>query len=212
MKSSDPSLYRGMHGFRAEYDLVIVGAGLSGAVIAERASSQLGLSSLVIEKRDHIGGNCYDFIDTHGIRVSLYGVHIFHTKYPRVEEYVKKFSDFVDYQHRVLGEVKDVNNTARTVPIPPNIDTVNTLFGTDLHSEQDMIDWLDQRRPKLDRDPADGEEMSISRVGKDLYEKIFKPYTKKQWDKWPAELDASVLARLPVRSNRDDKYFDDKFQ
>jgi len=212
VNNKSPELFRGMNGLEDAYDLVVVGAGLSGAVIAERAASQLGLRSLVIDKRSHIGGNCYDYLDEHGIRVSLYGVHIFHTKYPRVEDYVKQFSDFVDYQHRVLGEVKDVNDTVRTVPIPPNIDTVNTLFGTNLSSEQDMVDWLDQRRPKLDREPADGEEMSISRVGEDLYEKIFKPYTKKQWDKWPKELDASVLARLPVRTTRDDRYFNDPFQ
>ena len=106
LESRDPSLYRGIHGLEAEYDLIVVGAGLSGAVIAERASSQLGLTSLVIDKRDHIGGNCYDYIDQHGIRVSLYGVHIFHTKYPRVEEYVKQFSKWTPYYHRVVGRVK----------------------------------------------------------------------------------------------------------
>ena len=212
MRSSDPSLYRGVHGPSAEYDLVIVGAGLSGAVIAERASTELGLSSLVIDKRDHIGGNCYDFIDEHGIRISLYGVHIFHTKYPRVEEYVKKFSAWVPYKHRVVGRVKDVNETDRIVPIPPNIDTVNTLFGTDINTEDEMVAWLDERRPKLDQPPQNGEEMSVSRVGTDLYERIFKTYTKKQWDKWPKELDASVLARLPYRTNREDTYFNDQFQ
>eukprot|EP00091_Calanus_sinicus_P014017 TRINITY_DN3131_c0_g1_i1.p1 TRINITY_DN3131_c0_g1~~TRINITY_DN3131_c0_g1_i1.p1 ORF type:complete len:247 (+),score=57.37 TRINITY_DN3131_c0_g1_i1:99-839(+) len=179
--STDTSLYRGMHGLSDEYDLVIVGAGLSGAVIAERASSELGLTSLVIDKREHIGGNCYDFIDEHGIRISLYGVHIFHTKYPRVEKYVKKFSKWVAYKHKVLGQVKDVNETDKIVPIPPNIDTVNAPFGTDINTEEEMIKWLDERRPKLDQPPQNGEEMSISRVGTDLYEKIFKQYTKKQW-------------------------------
>ena len=206
------ALYRGLHGLEPEYDLVVVGAGLSGAVIAERASTTLGLSSLVIDKRNHIGGNCYDYIDQHGIRISQYGVHIFHTKYPRVERYVKKFSSWVPYYHRVLGNVRDINDTARTVPIPPNIDTVNALFGTEIQTEAEMLAWLDARRPKLDHPPKDGEEMSISRVGTDLYNKIFKQYTKKQWDKWPSELDASVLARLPYRTNRDDRYFNDEFQ
>jgi len=208
----DPSLFRGLHGLKEEYDLVIVGAGLSGAVVAEQASSRLGLSSLVIDKRDHIGGNCYDYIDKHGIRVSQYGVHIFHTKYPRVKEWVHRFSDFVPYTHRVLGRVNDSNDVPQTVPIPPNIDTVNALFGTSLDTEEDMVAWLDERRPKLDKPPSNGEEMSISRVGTDLYEKIFKQYTKKQWDKWPSELDASVLARLPYRTNRDSRYFNDPFQ
>lgn len=211
-KTRTTDLFAGMNRLEDEYDLVVVGAGLSGAVIAERASTLLGLKSLIIEKRNHIGGNCYDYIDEHGIRISQYGVHIFHTKYPRVEEYVKKFSEFVPYEHRVVGEVKDINESVRVVPIPPNIDTVNTLFGTNIQTEQDMVDWLDQRRPKLEEAPRDGEEMSISRVGRDLYERIFKPYTKKQWDKWPKELDASVLARLPVRTTRDDRYFNDPFQ
>ena len=169
----------------------------------------------MIEKRDHIGGNCYDYIDEHGIRVSQYGVHIFHTKFPRVKEWVKRFSDFVPYTHRyitacnsrvsqpfttrVLGRVNDTKGVPQTVPIPPNIDTVNALFGTKLDTEEDMVSWLDERRPKSDKPPANGEEMSISRVqkylvfavskafqvGTDLYEKIFKQYTKKQWDKWP---------------------------
>merc|ERR1711868_290128 len=208
----DPSLFRGMHGLKDEYDLIVVGSGLSGAVIAERARSELGLTSLVIDKREHIGGNCYDYIDQHGIRVSLYGVHIFHTKYPRVEKYVKKFSDWIPYHHRVVGRVKDQNDTEKIVPIPPNIDTVNILFDANIDTEEDMVRWLDDRRPKSDKLPQNGEEMSISRVGTDLYEKIFKPYTRKQWDKWPSELDASVLARLPYRTNKDDKYFDDYFQ
>lgn len=212
VSSKDPSLFRELHGLQAQYDLVIVGAGLSGAVIAEQASSRLGLSSLVIDKRNHIGGNCYDYVEEHGIRVSQYGVHIFHTKYPRVEAWVKKFSSWVPYTHRVLGKVNDSTGFPRTVPIPPNIDTVNILFGTALDTEQDMVSWLDERRPHLSREPRDGEEMSISRVGTDLYEKIFKQYTKKQWDKWPSELDASVLARLPYRTNRDSRYFNDPFQ
>jgi len=212
IKSKDPSLFRGLFGLKEEYDLVIVGAGLSGAVIAERARSELGLTSLVIDKRDHIGGNCYDYIDQHGIRVSLYGVHIFHTKFPRVENYVKQFSDWIPYHHRVVGRVRDQNDTEKIVPIPPNIDTVNILFDAKIETEEEMVRWLDDRRPKSDKPPQNGEEMSISRVGTDLYEKIFKPYTRKQWDKWPADLDASVLARLPYRTNRDDKYFDDYFQ
>lgn len=210
--SKDPSLFRGLNGLKEEYDLVIVGAGLSGAVIAERARTELGLSSLVIDKREHIGGNCYDYIDQHGIRVSLYGVHIFHTKFPRVENYVKQFSDWIPYQHRVVGRVRDQNDTEKIVPIPPNIDTVNILFDANIDTEEDMIKWLDDRRPKSDKPPKNGEEMSISRVGTDLYEKIFKPYTKKQWDKYPSELGPEVTARIPVRNNFDGRYFGDPHQ
>ena len=139
-----------------------------------------------------------------GGRVSQYGVHIFHTKYPRVEEYVKRYSGWVPYQHRVVGRVRDQNDTGnlglqwsrvdcssvltivliiylypeRIVPIPPNIDTVNILFNAGLDTEEDMVRWLDQRRPQGGAAPSNGEEMSISRVGADLYEKIFKPYTR----------------------------------
>ena len=95
-----------MNGLEKKYNLVIVGAGLSGSVVAERASKMLGLKSLVIDKRDHIGGNCYDYIDEHGIRTSQYGVHIFHTKYDKVRDYVKQFSDFTPYEHKVVGNVK----------------------------------------------------------------------------------------------------------
>ena len=109
-----------MYGLREKYDLVIVGAGLSGSVIAQQASYRSGLRSLIIDKRDHIGGNCFDYIDEHGIRVSKYGAHIFHTKHQRVWDYVHQFSEWIPYSHRVKGRVKDVNGTFRIVPIPPN--------------------------------------------------------------------------------------------
>ena len=136
-KNGSKEYFRGLYGLKEEYDLIIVGAGLSGSVIAEQASSRSGLTSLVIDKRDHIGGkpyfstilrmklvflsgNCYDYIDEHGIRVSQYGAHIFHTKYPRVWDYVNRFSEWIPYEHKVKGRVKDVNETFKTVPIPPN--------------------------------------------------------------------------------------------
>merc|ERR1711936_1170178 len=128
--------WRGMHGLEKKYNLIIVGAGLSGAVIAERASKVLGLKSLVIDKREHIGGNCYDYIDEHGIRTSLYGVHIFHTKYDRVKEYVSQFSEWIPYGHRVVAKAKDVKGNNKFVPMPPNIQTVNMLFGTEITKKE----------------------------------------------------------------------------
>ena len=121
---SSNNLFRQLFGLKAEYDLVIVGAGLSGAVIAQQASSRSGLKSLIIDKRSHIGGNCYDYLDEHGIRVSKYGAHIFHTKHKRVWEYVQKFSSWIPYEHKVKGKVKDMNGTFKIVPVPPN--QVNT--------------------------------------------------------------------------------------
>jgi len=211
--NNNKELFRGIHGVSEHYDLVIVGAGLSGSVIAEQASKQSGLRSLVIERRNHIGGNCFDYIDEHGIRVSKYGAHIFHTKSKRVWDYIHQYSEWIPYQHRVKGLVSNINDTKKIVPVPPNQETVNTLFGTDIRSEEDMENWLSSRRPNLKgQQPSNGEEMSLSRVGTDLYEKIFKHYTKKQWDKYPEELDASVLARLPFRLNNESRYFSDPYE
>jgi UDP-galactopyranose mutase len=207
----DPSWFAGLNGLADEYDMIIVGAGISGCVFAERGSKELGLKSLIIDKRDHIGGNCYDFINKHGFRVSQYGVHLFHTKFDRVWEYVNEFSDWVPYEHRVKGKCKDVRDEYQIVPIPPSQETVNKLFDANVHSETEMEAWLDARR-SVNPDPKNGEESALTRSGPELYEAIFKHYTHKQWDKWPEELDASVLARIPVRTNTDDRYFSDPHQ
>lgn len=196
-----------------EVDLMIVGAGFSGAVIAERCSKELGMTSIIIDKRDHIGGNCYDYIDKHGLRCSKYGAHLFHTRYQRVWDYVHHFSEWVPFDHRVKGCVPDKHGMEQLVPIPPNQETVNKLFGEDIRSEEDMTKYYEKKRvTPPNGEPANGEEAALSSVGPDLYEKIFKHYTKKQWDKWPSELDASVLMRLPCRTSTDDRYFGDPFQ
>lgn len=185
--------------------IVIIGAGISGAVLAERYAS-LGKRVLVIEKRDHIGGNCYDYVDENGILVSKYGAHLFHTNHEDVWEYVNRFAAWYQWEHRVLAHVDD-----KLVPIPVNIRTVNRLFDLNINSEEEMIQWLDQNRPQIAH-PRNGEEAALARVGPVLYEKMFRHYTKKQWDKYPEELDAAVLNRIPVRTNFDDRYFSDKYQ
>ena len=111
-----------------DVDLLIVGAGLSGAVLAERCSRELNMTSVVVDKRDHIGGNCYDYVSPDGIRCSKYGAHLFHTQFERVWEYVNKFSEWVPFDHRVKGRVEDDGGVERLVPIPPTQATVNTLF------------------------------------------------------------------------------------
>merc|ERR1740130_800407 len=180
-------------------DLLIVGAGLSGAVIAERCSKELGMTSLIIDNRDHIGGNVYDYVEDHGIRVSKYGAHLFHTKYERVWDYVTEFSEWMPYDHRVRGLVPDKDGVKRLVPIPPVQETVNALFGENISSEAEMQAWYDKKRvPCPGAEPANSEEAALSRVGPELYDAIFKHYTKKQWDKYPSELDASVMLRLPA--------------
>ena len=202
-------------------DLLIVGAGLSGATLAERCSRELGMTSVVIDKRDHIGGNCYDYVTPHGIRASKYGAHLFHTQNDRVWEYVRRFSEWIPFDHRVRGLVKDTNGVEKLVPIPPTQATVNALFPGDapVRDERDMEAWYAARRvspvdptTNAPRAPSNGEEAALSRVGPELYEKIFKHYTKKQWDKYPEELDASVLMRLPCRTTTDDRYFGDEYQ
>jgi len=186
-------------------DIVIIGAGISGAVLAERYAN-LGKKVLIIEKRDHIAGNCYDYIDENGILVSKYGAHLFHTNEEDVWEYINQFNDFYPFEHKVIAQVD-----GQLVPIPVNITTVNKLFGTNITTEDEMKQWLDENRMPIDT-PKNGREAALNKVGEVLYEKMFRHYTKKQWDKYPEELDASVLDRIPVRSNYDDRYFSDKYQ
>lgn len=186
-------------------DILIIGAGISGATLAERYANA-GKRVLIIEKRDHIAGNCYDHYDQNGILVSKYGAHLFHTNDGEVWEYVNRFAEWYPWEHRVIARVD-----GKTVPIPVNISTVNILFDEKLETEDDMKQWLEQNRISFDQ-PTNGEEAVLNRVGPVLYDKMFKHYTKKQWDKYPAELHASVLERIPVRSNYDDRYFSDKYQ
>ena len=195
-----------------EFDVLIVGAGLSGATIAERCSNELNMKVLLLDKRDHLGGNCYDYVTEHGIRASKYGAHLFHTNNERVWSYVQKFSEWMPFDHRVRGRVCDLQGKEQLVPIPPTQATVNSLFGAKITSEQEMEAWYESQRFKPSGEVRNGEEAALSRVGPLLYECIFKHYTKKQWDKYPEELDASVLMRLPCRVSTDDRYFSDRWQ
>jgi len=186
-------------------DILIIGAGISGSVLAERYANQ-GKNVLILEKRNHIGGNCYDYIDENGILISKYGAHLFHTNDEEVWEYVNRFSNWYKWEHKVLARVGN-----QLVPIPVNINTVNRIFNLNLTTEKEMKMWLDLNRIPFEN-PKDGKETVLNKIGKDLYEKMFKYYTKKQWDKYPEELNASVLDRIPVRLNKDDRYFTDKYQ
>lgn len=197
----------------SKQNFLIVGAGLSGATLAERLT-HAGHKVLVIEKRDHIGGNCYDYIDPETkIRISKYGPHFFHTNDEEVWDYVNRFSRWVRYDHKTIAQIGN-----KYVPVPVNAETINTLFNLNLSCEEDVSDWLDEQiKTSLPEHlyntlPANSEEIALSRVGRELYELIFKPYTIKQWAKEPAELEPSVLARIPVRSNYDGRYFNDRFQ
>eukprot|EP00548_Thalassiothrix_antarctica_P015192 CAMPEP_0194175164 /NCGR_PEP_ID=MMETSP0154-20130528/9247_1 /TAXON_ID=1049557 /ORGANISM="Thalassiothrix antarctica, Strain L6-D1" /LENGTH=511 /DNA_ID=CAMNT_0038888875 /DNA_START=13 /DNA_END=1548 /DNA_ORIENTATION=+ len=195
-----------------KYDVCIVGAGLSGAVIAERYASILDKTSLVMDLRTHIGGNCYDFREPHsGIMMNLYGAHLFHTSLDRVYKYITKWQDSTPwkrYDHTVVGWLKD-----KLLPIPVNINTVNGLFDSHIQTSAEMDEWLKSVQiPCEGGECKNAEEMAVSRVGKDLFDTVFKTYTKKQWDKEPKELDALVTARIPVRNDFDPRYFADKYQ
>jgi UDP-galactopyranose mutase len=187
--------------------VLIVGCGLSGAVIAEKLANEYSKEVTIIEKRDHIGGNCYDYIDPEtGILLNKYGAHLFHTNHKEVWDYVNRFDTWVRWEHKVLTYVDN-----KFVSIPVNITTINELCGEHLQSEADVKEWLERTQVKYD-EITNSEEMAKSRIGEVLYEKLIKNYTFKQWEKYPNELDKSVLARIPIRDNFDTRYFNDKYQ
>jgi UDP-galactopyranose mutase len=186
-------------------NILIVGAGLSGSTLAERFAN-IGYTVTVIEKRNHIAGNCYDFHHKTGILMNHYGAHIFHTSSERVWEYVNRFSQWVNWHHKVIGKICD-----KLFPIPINIDTVNTLCDTTISNEEDMKAWLSKNTIDIET-PTNSEDVALKRVGPLLYKAIFKDYTYKQWAKYPSELDPSVLERIPVRTDYNGDYFSDKHQ
>ncbi|MDR2407632.1 MAG: UDP-galactopyranose mutase [Bacteroidales bacterium] len=192
--------------YKEKFDVLVVGAGLSGVVIAEQLANKANLHVLVIDKRNHIAGNCYDFIDENGILMNKYGAHLFHTNDQEVWEYIQNFSKWERWDHRVLGLID-----GKFVNIPVNINTVNALCGTNIKNEEEMDTWLSSVQVKYEK-ITNSEEVAKSRVGEILYKKIFRDYTFKQWNKYPEELDSSVLSRLPIRNNFNDRYFDDRYQ
>ena len=187
------------------FDYLIVGAGFAGAVLAERLAAGSGKKVLICDRRPHIAGNAYDEYNDDGILIHKYGPHIFHTNAKDVFDYLGKFTEWREYQHRVLASVDGMQ-----VPIPINLDTINKLYGLNLDSRsiQEFFDQVKEPRESV----RTSEDVVISAVGRELYEKFFRGYTRKQWGLDPSELDASVTARVPTRTNRDDRYFTDVYQ
>jgi UDP-galactopyranose mutase len=187
------------------FDYLIIGAGFSGSVLAERLASQGDVSVLLVDRRPHIGGNAYDCYNDEGILVHKYGPHIFHTNAKRVFDYLSRFTEWRPYEHRVQSSVD-----GQLVPMPINVDTLNKLYGLNLTCLQvdEFLNSVAEPKEQI----ITSEDVVVSRVGRDLYEKFFRNYTKKQWDLDPSELDASVAARVPVRTSRDDRYFTDRYQ
>jgi UDP-galactopyranose mutase len=187
------------------FDYLIVGAGYAGSILAERLARGCGKQVMLVDRRPHIAGNAYDHYDNAGILVHKYGPHIFHTNSKEVFDYLSRFTEWRQYQHRVLASVD-----GQLVPIPINLDTINRLYGVNLNSFQ-MDDFLASRAEKKEQ-VRTSEDVVVSKVGRELYEKFFRGYTRKQWGLDPSELDAQVTARVPTRTNRDDRYFTDTYQ
>ena len=187
------------------FDYLIVGAGFAGATIAERLASDAGKKVLVCDRRPHIGGNAFDHHDEAGILVHRYGPHIFHTNSKEVFDYLGQFTDWRPYQHRVLAWVD-----GQLLPIPINLNTINKMYGTEFTSFQ--LEEFFQSVAEPCAQIRTSEDVIVSRVGREIYDKFFRNYTRKQWGLDPSELDAAVTARLPVRTNRDDRYFTDTYQ
>jgi UDP-galactopyranose mutase len=187
------------------FDYLIVGAGFAGSVLAERLAQGLGKRVLMVEKRPHIGGNAYDRYDDAGVLIHPYGPHIFHTNSDDIFQYLSRFTPWRPYQHRVLASVD-----GQMVPMPINLDTINQLYGLSLTAFE-VEKFFESVAEKVEAVKT-SEDVVVSKVGRELYNKFFRGYTRKQWGLDPSELDASVTARVPTRTNRDDRYFADKHQ
>jgi UDP-galactopyranose mutase len=187
------------------FDFLVVGAGFEGSVIAQQMAANFNKKVMIVDRRPHIGGNAYDHYNEHGLLIHKYGPHIFHTNSKEVFDYLSQFTKWRPYEHRVLAQVD-----GKLVPIPINLDTVNKLYNLSL-KEDELEDWFSSVAEKVEAIRT-SEDVVVARVGRELYEKMFRGYTRKQWGLDPSELDASVTARIPVRTNRDDRYFTDTYQ
>ena len=187
------------------FKYVVVGAGLSGLTIAERIANCMSEDVLIIEKRNHIGGNCHDSYNEDGILIHNYGPHIFHTNHKEVWDYLSDFTKWHYYQHRVLSYID-----GQLITMPITTETINKLYNLNL-SNFDVEQFLSKQAEPIS-EIKNSEDVVLSKAGKDIYEKFFKNYTKKQWDVYPNELHQSVISRIPVRHNRDTRYFTNKYQ
>jgi len=188
------------------YDFLIVGAGYSGSVLAERIASTMNKKVLLVDRRSHIAGNAYDYYNEDGVLVHKYGPHWFHTNDKKVFEYLSKFTEWRLHEHLVRSYVD-----GKLLPFPINLNTLNELYGFNFTSSEQVQEFYDKVKSEI-KNPRNAEEMVLSQVGEDLYEKFFKGYTLKQWEIDPKDLAASVTARIPTRTNTDDRYFTDTYQ
>jgi UDP-galactopyranose mutase len=190
-----------------DFNTLVVGAGYAGSIMAERLATELDQRVLVIDRRDHVAGNAYDYRDEHGILVHKYGPHIFHTNHMPVVDYLSRFTEWRPYEHRVLARARE----DLLVPMPINRTTINELYGLDLQTDEEVEAFYAERREPVELMKT-SEDAVVAKVGRELYELFFRGYTRKQWQRDPSELHASVCARIPIRTNTDDRYFTDSFQ
>jgi UDP-galactopyranose mutase len=195
-----------MEGRVDRFDVLVVGAGFAGSVIAERLASQHGKRVLVVDRRNHVGGNAYDEHDDNGIMVHRYGPHLFHTNDMRVVHYLSQFTEWSPYEHRVLAE-----HEGELFPIPINRTTINRFFGVSLQTEEEAKRFLEDRRI-VRTEIMNSEDLVLTQVGRELFEAFYRGYTRKQWNREPSELAPGVCGRIPVRYSLDDRYFTDRFQ
>lgn len=190
------------------YDSIVIGSGFAGAVVARQLAENKGQKVLVLDARDHIGGNCYDRKDEHGILIHQYGPHIFHTNIQRVYEYLSRFTEWYEYRHEVVGNIY-----GKELPIPFNLNTLEEVYGERApHLEKLLIENFGEgaRVPILELMNHEDEE--LQEIAQYVYENIFLKYTMKQWGKSPKEIDPAVSGRVPVLLSRDNRYFQDKYQ
>ncbi|MEC3980552.1 UDP-galactopyranose mutase [Amycolatopsis sp. H20-H5] len=190
------------------YDLIVVGSGFFGLTVAERAAAELGKKVLILERRSHLGGNAYSEAEPEtGIEVHRYGAHLFHTSNKRVWEYVNRFTEFTGYQHRVFARVKD-----QVYSFPMNLALINQFFGKS-HTPDEARALIAEQSAEVDAAQVQNlEDKGVSLIGRPLYEAFVKGYTAKQWQTDPRELDASIINRLPVRYNFENRYFNDTYE
>ncbi len=191
------------------FDYIIVGAGFSGSVIAERIANVLNKKVLIIEKKNHLGGHCYDFKNKNGITIHKYGPHIFHTNFENVYTYLSNFTEWKPYQHKVLGVID-----GQKIPIPFNLNSLQKIFSEEkakVISKKLIANYgFGTNVPILDLLKSDDKD--LKKLAEFIYEKVFKNYTMKQWGITPDQIDPAVTARVPVSISNDDRYFHDKFQ
>lgn len=190
------------------YDSIVIGCGFAGAVIA-REQAENGKKVLIVDKRNHIGGNCYDAFDEHGILIHQYGPHIFHTNSKKVYDYLSRFTKWYDYQHKVVGNVN-----GKIMPIPFNLNTLEMVYGVEKGKElkEKLVKTYGENKKVPILELKNNEDKEIQEIAQFVYENIFLKYTMKQWGQTPEEVDASVTARVPVLLSYDNRYFQDTYQ